>query len=120
MLRLPLLLAGFWLATHMLAWASPGLAAAPDVLRLVNQQADRPLYASLQRWLDDVPSSSVPLPSAPLSLMAAEAQALDVAGQGLRQPPPADLTAQASEAGLRLTSAARTYAGSVRAALGRS
>jgi hypothetical protein len=119
MFRLPLLLAGFGLAIEVMLWSLPGLAAASGLPRPVGQERAIPLYTSLQRAQDELPSDA-PFPSALVALLSAEAEALHVAAEGLRQPPPEDLSAQATHAGLRVESAVRTYAGSVRSVLGRT
>src|SRR4051794_19800411 len=116
MLRLPLLLAAFGLAIEMTLWSLPGLAAATGLPRLVGQERDIPLYTSLQRVQGDLPSD-VPVPVALTALMGAETEALHIAADGLRQPPPEDLARQATHAGLRVASAARTYMGSVQSVL---
>jgi hypothetical protein len=118
MLRFPLVLAALGLAIEIMLWSLPGLAAAAGVPRLVDQQRAIPPYSSPQRAQETWPSD-VPLPLALMALIGAEAQALHVAAEGLQQPPSDDLSQQATHAGLRVASAARTYAASVQSALER-
>ena len=97
------MLASFGLALNLFLWGIPGLVMAsgavhavfpsstPTQSQMVDSGSDKSLYTALVR------------------LIGAELEALQVAGDGLQQPTPADLAPRASAAGAHVEDAAVTY-----------
>jgi hypothetical protein len=116
-MKLPVALASFGLALNVMLWSVPamvGASALPHALLPDNVPGLADVLASAERR----PSGGAPnLLDALVQLVGAEAEAMQVAGAGLKQSPPADLASQADHAGNRVLAAVTAYVGAAKAAL---
>jgi hypothetical protein len=93
-------MAALGLAFNVMLWSLPVLVGAKAL-------------AAAERSAGPTPG----LLDALTQLIGAEVEALEVAGVGLQQPPPADLAPRATHAGARVMDAITTYIRSAAAAL---
>ena len=104
-------LASIGLAVNVVLWGVPGLVMASGAAHLLLPGDIPSLSDELARVEASTGSAdrSPTLLDALVQLIGAEAAALQVAGTGLQQPPPQDLTPRANAAGDRVRAAAADY-----------
>ena len=95
------------LAIHLFLWSIPAVVAAATVPHALFTDT-APTLANALASTQGVQQKN-DLPDALVQRIAAESEALDVAGQGLHTPPPANLAEQATHAGNRVKSALVVY-----------
>jgi hypothetical protein len=107
MLRVPLLLASVGLAWNLMLWSVPALVLAAGIPHALDPRA--PGLGARLGGIEQSAGSQPSLPDALVRLIGAEAEALQVAADGLQQPPPPTLARQADQAGADVLSAVRGY-----------
>ena len=116
MLRASLLLAISGLVLNALFWGAPGLIAASGNARAMFP-TDVPTLAHALAAAERKPGATPSVPDALLSLMSAEADAMEVAGVAIQNPHTPQLGQRADAAGHRVLQAVQTYLRAVDAAL---
>ena len=106
MLKGPLVLASFGLGLNLFLWGIPGRVAASSAAHAVFPNAT-PTQSQTLSAVDSASDKS--LYTALATLIGAESEALQVAGDGLQQPTPADLASRANAAGAHVEDAAASY-----------
>ena len=97
------------LALNVLLWSVPAMVGASAVPRLILPNG-APTLGEVLAAAEAKAGITPSLPDALLQLIGAEAEALQVAADGLRQPTPGDLAPRANHAGDRVLQAVTTYA----------
>jgi hypothetical protein len=115
MLKAPLLMASFGLALNVMLCCVPAVVGASALPHALFPATMPTLAEALPQYR--VYHEKVSVPDALLQLIGAESAALQVAGLGLQQPPPADLAARADDAGRRVFDAVTVYVAASRSAL---
>ena len=111
-------MASLGLALNLMLWSVPALVGASAVPHLVLPNT-APTLAETLAAVENKSGVTPSLPEALVQLIGAEAEALQVAGQGLQQPLPDDLAAKANHAGVRVLQAVTTYVRSANAVFNR-
>jgi hypothetical protein len=106
MLKGPLVLASFGLGLNLFLWGIPGMVAASGAAHALFPNLT-PTQSQTLSAVDN--GSDTSLYTALGKLIGAESEALQVAGDGLRQPTPADLAPRANAAGAHVEDAAVNY-----------
>lgn len=112
-------MASFGLALNLLLWSVPAVVGASAVPHLILPNS-APTLSEMLAAVESKAGITPSLPEALVQLIGAEAEALEVAGQGLQQPPPAALVANANHAGARVLQAVATYVRSANAVFNRA
>jgi hypothetical protein len=108
MVRTPLLMASLGLAVSVVLWSVPAMVGASGLARVLFPNG----MPTLGQALATAERSAGPHPGlldALTQLIGAQAEALEVTGLGLLQPPPVDLAPRANRAGARVLDAVQSY-----------
>ena len=108
MIRGALGLASFGLAFNLFLWSIPVVVAAAAVPHAIFGDS-APMLSQALAQVERNAGSTPSLADALVQLVAAESEALQVAGAGLQTPPPANLATQADHAGNRVKDAVTVY-----------
>ena len=115
MLKGPLILASFGLALNVALRTVPAAVGASAMPHPLSEHA--PSLAQTLQSAQRPDAAREGISDALLQLIGAESEALQVAGEGLRQPVAADLGVRANQAGAHVLAAATTYVHVVQSAL---
>jgi hypothetical protein len=100
----------FGLAVNLFLWSVTALVAASASAHLILPGSAPTLVQALDALEANGATGRLPtLPDALLKLVAAESEALRVAGEGLQQPTPPDLASRANAASARVEDAVSAY-----------
>ena len=108
-------MASLGLAFNLFLWSIPAVVAAATIPHVLFPNSG----PTLAQAIDITQKHSPSMADALTQLIAAESEALQVAGEGLQSPPPADLAQQADHAGNRVKDAITVYVQSAQNALPR-